>query len=178
MEKWQDSVQKRVKRGNAVLFQQKDSLFLELETLLGEASHKAVVLWALELCEDAEKRIVEIAPEEQRGRICIEECALWAAGFINMPIAKRAILDCHAIAKTTDDKELIALSHALAQGCSCVHTPKHAMGYPIYDLTALVRREGFDSAVIGNRVAFYLKRLRKAILAEKEYEGPWADFLA
>lgn len=39
---------------------------------------------------------------------------MWAAGEIKMPIAKRAILDCHAI------------------------------GFPIYDLMALIRDSGLE----------------------------------
>ncbi len=176
MEKWQDLVLQRMKKGNAVLFRQQDSLFMELEDLVGKANHKAIVLWVLALCEEAERRVIEIAAEEQRGRLAIDQCALWAAGFIKMPVAKRAILDCHAIAKDTDDKELIALAHAIAQGCSCVHTPKHAMGFPVYDLTALVRRSGFCAAEVMDRIGYYIDMLNKAIADEQIYEGPWADF--
>lgn len=71
-----------------------------------------------------------------------------------MPVAKRAILDCHAVAKEIDDKEAIALCHAVGQACAVVHTVGHALGFPIYDLTATICRCGSDdfaSAVLARK---------------------------
>ena len=41
-----------------------------------------------------------------------------------MPVAKKAILECHAMAKELTDIADIALCHAIGQACSVVHTPK------------------------------------------------------
>ena len=55
-----------------------------------------------------------------------------------MPSARPAILAVHAMAKQLQDPGDAALCHGVGQGCSTVHTPRHAMGLPIYELTALV----------------------------------------
>ena len=39
----------------------------------------------------------------------LELCEAWASGKIKMPIAKRAFLDSHAVAKEIDDREYGAL---------------------------------------------------------------------
>ena len=75
--------------------------------------------------------------------MCIRDRA-WAAGELKMRPAQRSILRCHALAKELPSPADIAACHAVAQACSVVHTPGHALGYPIYDLTSLVRRLGVD----------------------------------
>ena len=68
----------------------------------------------------------------------------WAAGEIKMPVAKRAILNCHALAKKMTSPTDSARCHAIAQGFSVVHTTGHALGLPIYELTAIVRELGVE----------------------------------
>ena len=62
-----------------------------------------------------------------------------------MRYAQRKILDCHAFAKEAGCKEDVALCHAVGQACSVVHTAGHAIGYPAYDLTAIIHRYGIDA---------------------------------
>lgn len=96
-----------------------------------------------------------------------------------MPLARGAILRCHSLAKELTDPADQALCHAIGQAASVVHTPGHAMGYPIYALTALVRGEGWpkcQSAVVQQADRF-LTRLLYWEQAEPEYPGPWASFL-
>ena len=54
-------------------------------------------------------------------------------------------MDCHAFAKEIDKKEDIAICHAIGQACAVVHTAGHAIGYPIYDLTAIIYRLGIEN---------------------------------
>ena len=75
-----------------------------------------------------------------------------------MPVAKRAILDVHAMAKLMDDPVDAALCHAVGQGCSCVHTPKHALGLPVYELTAVFLTGGDPEESVG-AYADSLKRI-------------------
>lgn len=76
------------------------------------------------------------------------------------------------------DAEDAALCHAVAQACSVVHTPRHALGYPVYELTALVIRsgyEGFEDDVV-SRVSEYADRL--AYWASRADElRQWAGFM-
>lgn len=72
------------------------------------------------------------------------ECRRWAAGEIKMPQAKRAVLACHAAAKELSGSWAVAMCHAVGQGVSAVHVREHAMGLPIYELTAIVRAHPGD----------------------------------
>jgi len=177
METWQEKVEERIKKRREILFSPTDILFSELEEKLSRANRRAIILWAFELSEEVNKRITLKYPDEERGTKCLETSALWASGFIKMKEAKEAIIKCHAAAKETENKEDIALFHAIAQGCSSVHTPKHAMGLPVYELTAIVRRKGFVEEEILTRVKEYLRLLEKAIVEEQSYKGSWAGFL-
>ena len=96
-----------------------------------------------------------------------------------MPVAKRAILDCHALAKEMTTPADSARCHAIAQGCSVVHTTGHALGLPIYELTAVVRELGVDHCkeAIEHRNKTYIDTLLYWQVHEKDYEGPWTGFL-
>ena len=158
---WMESVKARLKRKNQVLFSPKDDLLAPLALLLEGQDRRAVVLWAFALVEETVERLEQKYPGEDRPRTTLELCRLWAAGTVKMPQAKAAILACHALAREWDSPEDIALCHAVGQGCSVVHTAGHAMGYPIYELTALVCALGPDRcrAAVDTRAQIYLDRL-------------------
>ena len=147
---WMESVKTRLKRKNQVLFSPKDDLLAPLALLLEGQDRRAVVLWAFALVEETVERLEQKYPGEDRPRTTLELCRLWAAGTVKMPQAKAAILACHALAREWDSPEDIALCHAVGQGCSVVHTEGHAMGYPIYELTALVCALGPDPILAGS----------------------------
>ena len=91
--------------------------------------------------------------------------------------AKPTILAVHAAAKETGDPVTAALYHALGQGCSAVHTEAHAIGLPIYELTALALEYGLENcrAVVENQIHHYEELL---LYRESHQEkGPWAPFL-
>ena len=96
-----------------------------------------------------------------------------------MPEARAKILDCHGFAKEIDDEVDRALIHAIGQGCSTVHTAGHGIGYPIYELTALVKRYGVENCeeIVEARVKEYFARLayycRERLLKQRQ----WAKFL-
>lgn len=158
---WKAELNEKYKRKNQILFS-KDSVFLsDLNMIISEQNHRALALWAFDLAEQAVQSIEEKYHNEKRPRAALELSRKWAAGEIKMPLAKRAILDCHAAAKEIGDKEAAALCHAVGQACSVVHTPSHAIGFPVYDLTAIVYKYGLDgceSALI-NRKTDYINRL-------------------
>ena len=89
------------------------------------------------------------------------------------------ILDCHAMSKELADPADIARCHAVGQACSVVHTAGHAMGYPIYELTALVRELGLDSCreAVETRVRIYEQRLQLWTEREQTDFRDWAAFL-
>lgn len=78
-----------------------------------------------------------------------------------MPSARKAILACHAIAKTHDDPEIKALAHAVGHAGASVHVGTHAFGLVAYELTAAVRRYkgiGFEDDIFRIK-SFYSEKL-------------------
>ena len=142
---WLDEVRTKLRRKNQVLFA-KDAAFLrDLAVLLREQSHRTMALWALDLAAESVAKLEEKYPDEPRPREALEAAWAWAEGKIKMRLAQRKILDCHAFAKELGSKEDIALCHAIGQACAVVHTAGHAMGYPMYELSAIVYRLGIEN---------------------------------
>lgn len=169
----------RALRGRQLLFSRTSPLFAELTPLIEAQNRRTLVLWALDLAQETVEHLETRHPQERAPRGALEAAWAWASGGIRMPAARRAILDCHARAKRFDDPADIALCHAVAQGCSVVHTPGHALGLPLYELTALVRERGVDGSreAVEQRCRTYAVRLLDWQRRERDDPGPWARFL-
>lgn len=176
---WFDEVRAKLHRKRQVLFS-KDSIFLQdLELLLRSQSHRAVVLWAFDRAEETVKKLEAKYPAENRPRAALEAARLWAAGGIKMPIAKKEILNCHKLAKELQSLEDTALCHAIGQACGTVHTSGHAIGFPIYDLTAVVRSYGIDHCrtPLETRKQEYIEKIMYWGSHYESYSGKWAGFM-
>ena len=176
---WTAEPAARLKRKNQVLFA-KDSPFLyDLEALLQGTDHRAAVLWALELAEQSVAELEKAYPEETRPREALNAARDWSAGYIKMPLAQRKILDCHGFAKELTNKAHIALCHAVGQACAVVHTAGHALGYPMYELSAIVYRLGIHNCrdAVEQRRKTYIDRLLFWNAHWQEVNQPWAAFL-
>lgn len=176
---WFDEVNTKLKRKKQILFSKDSSLLQDLKILLDNQNHRTVVLWAFELAEEAVKKLEEKYPTESRPRSALEASKLWASGRIKMPIAKREILNCHAVAKEIQSLEDIALCHAVGQACGTVHTSGHALGFPIYELTAIVRSYGIAhcEVPVEIRKQEYIEKIMYWGAHYKNYTGDWADFM-
>ena len=174
---WMADVEAKLRRHNQILFGKDNPLLLALDTLLQGQSHRTQVLWALELAEEIVGELEAKYPGEHRPRKALDAARLWARGEIKMRPAQRKILDCHAAAKERTSPEDIALFHAVGQGCSVVHTPRHALGLPMYELTALVRRYGLADCrrPVEERMDRYVAGL--SYWSSHPSNGPWADFI-
>ncbi|MGN0629278.1 MAG: putative immunity protein [Oscillospiraceae bacterium] len=175
---WLDDVKARIKRKNKILFSKDSEYLSDLALLIGEQNHRTVVLWALDLGSDAAEKLKAKYPEEKRPEEAIEAARLWAFGKIKMPEARRAILDCHALAKELSAPGDAALCHAVGQAASTVHTEKHAMGLPIYELTSIIYELGSENCrdAVERKKAEYVDK----IFYWKERSescGGWADFM-
>ncbi len=176
---WIEDVERKLKRKNMVLFSRDSLLLQELNSMIQQQSHQVLVLWAMELAQETVNSLAEKYPTDTRPASALEAATAWAAGSIKMPIAQRAILDCHAMAKELSSMDDIALCHAVGQACSVVHTAGHALGYPIYELTAIVRKHGIDRCkeIIEARNRAYIEKLVGLQQTYKNNSGSWADFL-
>lgn len=176
---WLQEVQQKIKRKNQILFSKECPLFVQLNLLLAQQNHRAVVLWALELAEEAVSCLQERHPQDSRPTDALAVTRLWAAGKVKMPVAKKEILRCHKMAKELSSLEDIALCHAIGQACGTVHTVGHALGFPIYELTAIVRKLGVDNCrnAVEERIRQYIARLVYWQEHEPDCNGEWAKFM-
>ena len=174
-----DTMDERIRTGRQILFSKDDAVFVPLMMLIDEMPRRAVVLWALELAEEAVIHLEKEYPSEDRPRLALTMTRSWAAGRIKMPAAKRAILDCHALAKEISSAADIAWCHAIGQACGTVHAKGHAIGFPIYDLSALIQETGTGSSdeQIRERMDHYMERLLYWQENYEDYPGEWAGFL-
>ena len=176
---WLAEVNAKAKRHNQILFSKESALLDDFRRLIGQVNRRALILWGLELAEETAQKLEEKYPEDHRPREAVGASRAWAAGEIKMPIAKRAILDCHAMAKELTNPADIARCHAVGQACGVVHTVGHALGYPMYDLTAIVLELGLDNCrdAVEHRVRYYEQRLHYWAEHEKSCSQNWASFL-
>ena len=176
---WLIDVQRRMKRKNSILFA-KDSPFLaDLSDLISRIVHRALVLWALELGEEAAAVLLLRYPDETRPQTAVSASADWAAGKVKMRAAQRAILDVHAFAREIKSSEDIALCHAIGQACGVVHTAGHAMGFPIYELTSIIRRYGIPACrePAEARMRHYIDRIIYWQEHAEDLPRQWAEFM-
>jgi hypothetical protein len=176
---WLSDVKSKLKRGNKILFAKDSPLFHELNDIIAREKHKVMVLWALELAGTAVNTLKARYPNEMRPQIALDTSRAWAMGEVKMREAKRAILNCHAFAKEITSPEDITLCHAVGQACGVVHANGHAVGFPVYELTAMVHRLGVDSCkeAIESRTADYIERIAYWRGHYTDCQGKWADFL-
>jgi hypothetical protein len=172
-------VEIKLKKRNKILFS-RDSLCLqELIKLIQLQNHRTLVVWALDCAKLPLDEFEAKYPDERRPRTCLELCEAWAKGIIKMPIAKRAILDSHAVAKEIDDRQYGDLCHAIGHAGATVHVETHALGLPIYELTAIVLKYGKDnfSKPVSEKINYYYQRLLYWQGNTDKLEIDWADFL-
>ncbi|WP_409228635.1 putative immunity protein [Gudongella sp. SC589] len=172
-------VEAKIKKRNRILFSKDSKALKELVERMGKQNHRTLVLWALDCGEAALGDFEAVFPGEMRPRKCLESCRMWARGEIKMKDAKRAILDAHAVAKEIDDEACIALCHAIGHAGATVHVGSHAIGLPVYELTAIVishNKIGYEEAA-SEKIDFYIKRLTYWQENVDKLEMEWADFL-
>ena len=176
---WLDELRIRLKRRNQVLFAKDMEYLQDLTMLFREQSHKTVVLWALDLAAESVAKLEEKYPDENRPGEALEAARAWAARKIKMRPAQRKILDCHAFAKEIGSREDIALCHAVGQACAVVHTAGHAIGYPMYDLSAIIYRLGIENCAeaVELRKQEYIGKLFYWNEHTCDYDGRWAGFM-
>lgn len=176
---WVDEVSVKLKKKNQILFYKDSEFFQDLKTLMETQSHRVLTLWAFDFASESIAKFEEKYPEEKRPREALEAAKDWAFGKIKMRIAQRKILDCHAFAKEIENKEDIAICHSIGQACAAVHTAGHAIGYPIYDLTAIVYKYGIENCkdAVEWRKQEYIEKIIYWNEHLCDYQGTWAGFM-
>lgn len=176
---WLDDVRARLKRKNQILFAKDSEYLQDLMLLFQDQNHRVMVLWAFDFADETVRKLGEKYPNEKRPKEALEAARDWAFGRIKMRPAQQKILACHAFAKEIVCKEDIAMCHAVGQACAVVHTVGHAMGYPMYDLTAIIYKYGIEncSEAVEARKQEYIDRLLYWNEHFSDYKGEWAEFM-
>ncbi|WJE17046.1 hypothetical protein QRD89_06770 [Halobacillus sp. ACCC02827] len=172
-------VKRNIDRKNKLLFTRNSPSLQPLRDRMAIQPRRTLVMWALESARVPLLRLQDRYPEEERPRICLERCDEWAQGAVKMPEAKRAILDAHAASKEIADPAYAALCQAVGHAGATVHVGTHALGLPIYELTALVYEYGrmdFTSHA-RKRIKEYHHRLDYWIEHTDTCDREWAEFL-
>jgi hypothetical protein len=172
-------VEIKFKKRNKLLFSRDSESLQGLIKLIQIQTHRTLVMWALDCAKLTLDQFEAKYPDEHRPRTCLELCEAWARGKIKMPIAKKAILDSHAVAKEIDDSEYAALCHAIGHAGATVHVETHALGLPMYELTAIVLKHGKDNFAkpVCEKIDFYYNRLVYWQETTDKLGLDWADFL-
>lgn len=172
-------VEIKLRKKSKILFSRDSQCLQELIKLIEMQNHRTIVMWALDCAKTTLERFEEKYPNELRPRTALELCELWARGKIKMPIAKKAILEAHAVAKEINDDEYGALCHAIGHAGATVHVGTHALGIPFYELTAVVLEYGKDAyqKPVGEKIEYYYQRLLYWQENTDRLGYEWAAFL-
>lgn len=166
----------RWKNKNKLLFTRDSPSLQELMNTIRLSTHQALVLWAFKcvkpIIEDLKTR--HDVDSLDNAFFLVEQ---WAKGEVKMGLAKKAILDVHSLAKTTSNIIDQALFHAVGQGLAVVHVETHSIGLVIYELTAMVFKQGCSSidSVVTDKIKIYIDILKKCEKNTNNYK--WASFL-
>ncbi len=176
---WVDDVSAKLKKKNQVLFAKHSEYMQDLIVLFNAQSHRVMALWAFDFAAVSIEKLEEKYPAEKRPREALAAAKDWAFGKTKMRLAQRKILACHAFAKEIDHKEDIAICHSIGQACAVVHTVGHAIGYPIYDLSAIVYKNGIENCkeAVEQRKQEYIAKIIYWNEHLGDYQGTWADFM-
>ena len=163
-----------------ILFNRESDCLQPLLALIEKQKHRTLVLWALEYAEGLADKFQTKYPDESRPREAISACRAWSQGAVKMPVAKKAIHAAHnAATEISDDIVYCSIARAIGQAVSTVHVETHAIGGPLYALTALVYEVGHEKSQ--EAVTKECDRLYERLLYwEKNVETagtPWAAFL-
>lgn len=174
-----NDVEIKLKNNNKILFYRDSLVLQELLKLIRLQNHRTLVLWAFMTVEKIVDKLKIKFPNEKRIDNAIELCKQWAQGEVKMPVAKKAILEVHQIAKEIDDAVDIALIHAIGQGCAVVHVETHAVGIVVYELSAIVIKFGIKNCaeLIDEKLSQYISDLKLCIKKAKEPNLKWSNFL-
>lgn len=169
----------KYKKGNKILFTKGSECLQDLIKLIEVQGHRTLLMWALDCAKEPLSKFEEKYPNDSRPRKALELSEEWARGNIKMPQAKKAILTAHAVAKEINDKESIALVHAIGHAGATVHVQTHALGLVFYELTAIVHKYGLENfdIEVNEKIKFYTERLIYWQKNIDESDVTWTKFL-
>ncbi len=127
-----------------------DPCIQALMGLIETQSKTTLARWAIDYAEQVILPLWQKHfPEDQRPKDAIQAARVWLEGDIKLPAAKRAILSCHAAARSADGQPAAqAAARAIGQSASTIHSARHCIGLACYGAIAVA----YDQ--VGTDVAF------------------------
>lgn len=110
-----------------------------LKELIATQSKSTLAGWALDYCERVTLPIWDKHyPLDCRPKLAIDAAREWLKGAIKLPLAKPAILDCHAAAREAEATPAAqAAARAVGQCASTIHSARHCLGLALYGALAV-----------------------------------------
>ena len=110
-----------------------------LMKLIETQSKTTLARWAADY---AERELLPLwnkhCPEDVRPQNTLNAARAWLAGAIKLPLAKAAILNCHAAAREAEGTPAAqAAARAIGQGASTIHSARHSIGLALYGALAI-----------------------------------------
>lgn len=177
-----EEVELRLGHKNKILFTRDSPVLGDLARLLDEVDKKVAVLWALDLSGEIVVELDHKYPQIELFDQSLNLAYQWLQGMVKMPAAKKAILELHGLAKVFEQEPATMADglkiRGLAHGLSSIHSKKHAIGLPVYFLSALVylEPEGYETAV-KKAINAYFDRLEYYRAHVGGFNVHWAKFL-
>lgn len=111
------------------------SLIKTIET----QSKTTLIIWAVDYCEGFILPLWrKYYPDDLRPQHAINAARDWLSGEIKFTQVRRAILECHAVAREAEGNPVAqAAARAIGQSTSTIHAPRHCMGLAFYGALAV-----------------------------------------
>ena len=170
----------RVIRVKRILYTRESECLQPLLSLISKQKKRTLVFWALEYAEELVDKFETKYPNEARPREAVNACKAWARGDVKMPFAKKAIHAAHnAATDIADDIVYCSVARAIGQVIATVHVETHAIGGPIYALTALTYENDKDDvdAVVKEECNRLYDRLLYWEANVDSFQTSWAGFM-
>ncbi|MEL4105465.1 putative immunity protein [Oscillospiraceae bacterium WX1] len=110
-----------------------------LVTLIETQSKRTLAVWALDYAESVLLPLFnKDFPEDLRPKSALDAAHAWLSGAIKLPLAKKAILACHEVAREAEGHPAAqAAARAIGQAASTIHSARHCIGLPLYGALAV-----------------------------------------
>jgi len=110
-----------------------------LMRLIETQSKATLVNWAVDYSEQVILPLwIKCYPDDLRPYNALKAAREWMAGTIKLPMAKSAILECHASAREADgNPSAQAAARTIGQCASTIHSARHCIGLAFYGAIAV-----------------------------------------
>ena len=110
-----------------------------LMKLIETQSKATLVIWAVDYSEQFILPLwSRYYPEDLRPQNALDAAREWLSGAIKLPVAKKAIMECHGAAREADANPVAqAAARAIGQAASTIHSARHCIGIALYGALAI-----------------------------------------